>query len=93
MSKTVRYVNRFARAMEARLEANRHKGNRPGWMRDTVGGLFERLEEEMEELREAVDSFPRSREQKDEILREAADVANFAMMVADRCHALARKRR
>lgn len=98
-SKTLPYVRRFARVMEAKLEANRHKGDRPGWMKEGLGALLERLEEEVDELRDVLALLPAngfqlaSPELKEEILGEAADVANFAMMVADRAHAMPLKRR
>lgn len=87
-------VRAFANLMEAQLRANDHK---PGWKNDTDLGLFERLGEESADLLSALhrhakrlswgdgwvmeDTVPR-------IGREAADVANFAMMIADVCGAL-----
>lgn len=77
----------FANLMEQQLRANDHKD---GWKGDTSDALHQRLLEEAEELSEALawrsalfgDADP------ERIGREAADVANFAMMIADVCGAL-----
>lgn len=69
-------VLRFALAMQERLDANAHK---PGWRDDTPEALLRRLHEETAELNRALGgdaSYP-------SIRREAADVGNFAMMLAD----------
>lgn len=87
-------VRAFADLMEAQLRANDHK---PGWKDDTDLDLFERLGQESAELLAALhrnakrlmwgdswvmeDTVPR-------VGAEAADVANFAMMIADVCGAL-----
>lgn len=95
-------VRAFAHLMEAQLRANDHK---PGWKRDDPTALACRAEEELAELKSAVENWSLSRVQgMDDIGRgadplspaerakivgeEAADVANFAMMVADVCGAL-----
>lgn len=84
----------FAIAMEARLRANDHKG---GWGDCQYRFLFRRLLEEAEELREATGIHcsacghnPGKKDGRD-IRDEAADVANFAMMIAD--VAIARRKR
>lgn len=69
-------VMRFARAMEEKLAENDHKG---GWLDETFTWLLGRLEDEMRELKRAV----RKGEPARTVLREAADVANFAMMIAE----------
>jgi NTP pyrophosphatase (non-canonical NTP hydrolase) len=71
-------VRRFARAMEMRLRANDHK---PGWKADSPEALLDRVDEELLELHMAVAANPG----KTAILLEAADVANFLMMVVDVC--------
>ena len=69
-------VRAFAVAMEERLRANDHKG---GWKGECQLWLLERLEDEFAELALAVlDGKP-----PHEIRDEAADVANFALFVAD----------
>ena len=65
----------FADAMEAKLKKNDHK---PHWKAMGLQYLSMRLTQEREELRRAVE-----RGNPDEVLEEAADVANFAMMIAD----------
>lgn len=71
-------VRRFAELMELQLRANDHKG---GWQDDSMSALFRRLKEECDELGEAI-MYRVSRGEKN-VGREAADVANFAMMITD----------
>lgn len=69
-------VRQFAFAMEGRLRENDHKG---GWQESDWRYLMARLREEIAELEDAhYHAYPKA-----EISREAADVANFAMMIAD----------
>lgn len=68
-------VLRFARAMEKKLRANDHKKH---WYWMGSQYLSVRLTQESRELRHAM-----KRGNADQILDEAADVANFAMMIAD----------
>jgi NTP pyrophosphatase (non-canonical NTP hydrolase) len=75
-----REVRQFAKVMESRLRANDHK---PGWKQDIAPALFRRLQEEAAELDGAIDFGTPG-----EIAKEAADVANFAMMIADVCGGL-----
>lgn len=90
----------FADLMERQLRANDHK---PGWKRDDPLDLLERVVDETEQLVGAVrrhiaigkdlepsrGSDPCWRNGVAHLIgREAADVANFAMMVADVCSAL-----
>lgn len=77
-------VAAFAEAMEAQLRANDGKGD---WIRDSAIGLFEHMMEEVEELREEI-RLPVVSRAVTRIQREAADVGNMAMMVADVCGAL-----
>lgn len=67
-------VLKFARAMEERLRANDHKG---GWKSEDPTWLLGRMLEEAHELAQAVPDGA--------VLHEAADVANFCLMVADVC--------
>ena len=73
--------------MEAKLRENDHK---PGWKGENPWPLVERLFEEANELTEELQ--PGSRTDlgtwSAKIGAEAADVANFAMMIADVCGAL-----
>ena len=68
-------VRRLAQEMEERLRDNDYKG---GWDDCTPRWLLKRLRDETKELAAAIrqDSQPT-------ILQEAADVANFAMMIFD----------
>lgn len=65
----------FADAMESKLRENDHK--RPWYCLD-MRTLSRRMTQEREELRRAVEAGDPA-----EVLREAADVANFCMMTAD----------
>lgn len=65
----------FVVHMRHKLLLTRH---RPHWKNIAIDFLFSRLEEEVRELRASIDAGDRK-----EVVREAADVANFAMMIAD----------
>ena len=68
-------VAAFAMLMEAEL---RKHDDRPGWKQSSPNWLMERLQEELKELSVALDyKGPCG------VGQEAADVANFAMMIAD----------
>lgn len=80
-------VEAFADAMEAQLLANDHK---PGWKRDFPSELLRRLKEESTELSRELREWDGSNANSPKrVLKEAADVANFAMMIADVCGGLA----
>ncbi len=75
-------------AMLERLDANKDKSD--GWIGDDGLELMDRLEEEVGELREVVERGPRVNsgqtgliDWRTQVRREAADVANFAAMIAD----------
>lgn len=70
-------VVRFAVLMEEILEENDWKG---GWDRMTQGQLLQRAGQELKELRRAL---KKKGEDRKHICDEAADVANFCMMIAD----------
>ena len=65
-------VEQFTEAMEERLKENDHKHH---WSNYTPQQMFDRLEQEVDELRWAF-----SNESK---RHECVDVANFAMMIWD----------
>ena len=73
----------FARLMEDRLRANEHKG---GWKGCNTNWLMGRLREEAKELQAIFDQGMGG-----DVGHEAADVANFAMMVADKHGAIPRE--
>jgi hypothetical protein len=77
MSIFQRYVDAFAKLMVEKLEKNAHKGE---WENISNEYLFEMLNVELVELHEAV--YHRENHSVDQVLREAADVANFALMIA-----------
>jgi len=79
-------LHAFQRIMWDKLMANAHKG---GWESASPEELLGRLEDELEELKRAV----RCAESPEAVARECADVANFAMMLADVVGGLPYKRR
>lgn len=97
MSTTRPWVDAFADEMEAKLAENRDKGDRDGWAIEPARWLLSRLKEEVAELEVALDkpagacgcrTVDECRHighfrDEEEILGECADVANFAMMIAD----------
>jgi predicted RecB family nuclease len=76
----------FAQQMELKLCANEHKSS---WSRASYNYLLLRLSQEAAELNDQIYEKSlgyRSHERDAEmIIPEAADVANFAMMIADNC--------
>lgn len=68
-------VRRFSLLMELKLRKNDHKGGWANMPRETLLAL---LDGEVQELREAIASGDPL-----DIAQEAADVANYAMMIAD----------
>ena len=73
----------FARLMESVLaEHDENKGD-DGWLEESPQWLFERLQDEVDELAAVIEeSDPQL------IAKEATDVANFAMMIVDQVGAL-----
>ncbi len=69
----IRAIEKFIYDMVNKLEENSHKG---GWEKCDMTYLYHRAAQEIEELKEAL--FNRKR-----VVSECADVANFAMMIAD----------
>ncbi len=86
-------VAAFALLMEAKLREKDHRG---GWDECTTAWLMSRLREEAKELAGELSRRTDFDGEEDRwarlIGREAADVANFAMMIADVCGALAAPR-
>lgn len=82
-------VRAFAHWMEAKLDENIHKGDRNGWLKDDPHSLLRRLREEVDELEDAMNFWSSHGADGqipaavDRITREASDVGNFAMMIAD----------
>jgi hypothetical protein len=91
-SPTWPHVLKFAARMEAKLEKNRHKGDRAGWLKDHPWNLVERVLDETVELQQCFSASGTGRfvppvvslvKTPEETADECADVANFCMMVAD----------
>ncbi|WP_398457459.1 hypothetical protein [Sphingomonas albertensis] len=79
-------VRAFALLMEKQLKANDHKS---GWKDDDPKALIGRLIDETHELIDVANTpATRPRAALKRMGQEAADVANFAMMIADVCGAL-----
>lgn len=87
-------VAAFAQLMERTLRENDHKG---GWKPCRAGWILQRLIEETDELHHVIavrDSLRRKNRGEmaetlaDEATREAINVANFALMIADVCGGL-----
>jgi len=79
----------FAKRMEDKLRENDHK---TGWLNDSMWSLFKRILDEGHELSNVIMIYEAMKESEpdaskiemlERIIDEAADVANFAMMVAD----------
>lgn len=73
-------VGRFALAMEGRLRANDHK---MGWRGLNNVWLTHKLMEEVGELVAVMMLAPETPGHQQDLLSEAADLANIAMMIAD----------
>lgn len=73
-------VRRFAEQMELQLQANEHKG---GWDSEHVYMLIQQIGNEHRQLIDAVLTDPSDIYK---VIKEAADTANYAMMVADLVH-------
>lgn len=78
-------VQWFAKQMEAKLINNDFKG---GWDDCDLFVLIEKLEDEVAELKSSFFDYLNINAESPDIISEAADVANFSMMIAD----IARKR-
>jgi NTP pyrophosphatase (non-canonical NTP hydrolase) len=79
-SKKYPCVDKFAAAMKEQLIKNEEKG---GWKDCANNYFFARLFDEIGELRDALRAARGGARERKEILHEAADVANFIMMIVD----------
>lgn len=90
-NKYVPIVAAFGALMIEKLEANDHK---PTWTEEDVGDLVSAMHNEACELEEAVDVLLNAEcgmvpdETRRAVALEAADVANFALMIVDVCGGL-----
>ena len=77
-SPTKEMLNQFAAIMETKFALHREKGGPDEWRKTPARQYVTRILDEVNELLAALDS-----EDPDKICHEAADVANFALIVAD----------
>lgn len=72
----------FALVMERKLCEKDHKG---GWDDMDFGVLLIMLREEVQELDDAIETYKDTPDDEnlEDIILESADIANFAMMIAD----------
>ena len=70
--------------MRRELHANRHKGDRPEWLKMTASTALEEIAHHFNKLDEAVGS-----RDNPQIQEYAADIANICMMLLDICGVLA----
>ena len=80
-------VAAFGKQMSGRLMENNHK---EGWEDCSFKYLLWRLRQEVEELASAVKGGMAHFGEANDIVLEAADVGNFAMMIAERARVLER---
>jgi hypothetical protein len=73
-------ISWFATEMLSQLQTNLHKG---GWEQSDMGELLWLLDKASKDLTEVI-----YKEPADAAITKAADVANFAMMIADRLRGL-----
>lgn len=77
-------VMRFAQHMEAKLRENDHKEHwRKGYTMDHLWDNSDALESEVAELLESLHALNNGQCTAEEVIKECADVALFAMMIAD----------
>lgn len=77
-------VAQFAEQMAKKLRENGHKGD---WTEVIVPILMDRLEEELTEFKEAI----AEGQHITDVIKEAADVANFLMFICNRIDKVERK--
>jgi hypothetical protein len=80
-------VNRFAIAMVDKLNEPK-KIEKGDWKNEDTEELFRLLEDEIDELYVTLHGLTVGKATKEDVLKEAADVANYAMFIADNCGAL-----
>ncbi len=97
-------IKRMAEGMQNKLDANSHKGGwvkydeqgKRFWDKSMVSFLKRKLREEVSELFAYIDGRKKSEpseELKEELFYEACDVANIAMILADICGAIPKRKR
>ena len=76
-------VKWFAEIMEQTLQKHDEARGSDGWLNADVDWLFERLQQEASELEEKIIKYDYIKSEALPIIKECADIANFAMMIAD----------
>jgi len=74
-------VKWFAGIMEQTLQKHDKKKGSDGWLNDNSLSLLDRLKQETAELEDILIVW--DSKYSSEIVKECADIANFAMMIAD----------
>lgn len=73
-------VQWFAQEMERKLQENDYKG---GWQGESPFRFANRIHDEWGELADALFRFHTKPSNADAVIAECADIANFALMIAD----------
>ena len=73
----------FAAEMEKKLAAKDDEHGGSSWPSASWARLFSLLKDEFDELEKVLEEQPLGGHNMDAIIEECADVANFAMMIAD----------
>lgn len=87
----IRSVDAFRDWMIAKLDENIHKGNRAAWIDPVMFPQQEAIARLVEEVSELITLLTGSPDSRD-VIRECADVANIAMMIADKTGELRTRR-
>lgn len=74
----------FAKKMEEELKKNEFRGS---WRDQNPEMVLSKLWDEVYDLDDQVENYLDGKGDRDQILKEAVDVANYAMFVADICAA------
>lgn len=92
-AETLMTVDLFAQTMKDKLQVHHEKGQRGTWLMNDIDSLFYHARDELVELYEAVHvleaaSYTGDLDMRESsaasVISEAADLANMAMMVADK---------
>lgn len=73
----------FAISMEEKLQKHDEDYGKNGWKKSNYLFLVNRIEDELRELIEYLISKENTKENREKIKEECADIANFAMMIHD----------
>ena len=76
-------VKWFAGIMEQTLQKHDENKGSDGWLSCDVLSMFEDLKKEVDELEKLIIKYDYVKSEELLIIKECADIANFAMMIAD----------